>query len=316
MCPGMNRATEGGCSTAAEGALRTGTLHTVRVGVREVRRGRARNGRGDNPVPRPDPNPMQPSAGPRAPRPMASTARLTQPVDSALCPAARLAPRPPVPRGRDPTPGPPRAQLRGVWPRSRPEARPEGQPLASGPQAGAMGGSSPRGTPERRPPQPPPRRPNLRAGCRALPPAARSPMCLTGSRPGPRGGGRSPGATSSARWRGFKLPPLVCTPRAAAAATALSQHRPRRTPPRARPLAPPRPAPPPTPSALCLSLARRPRLCLPPAPTPRSRRYAPPLGPRVRWPRETGRPVGPLQEAGIGDLRPYAACLGAGTSSK
>lgn len=90
------------------------------------------------------------------------------------------------------------------------------------------------------------------------------------ARPAPRGGGRSLGDRLGCERRGRELPPLPVVPRAAAAASP--RRRPRRPPPRARPLAPRargrlREKPPPTP--LCALSSPRSPTPPPPLSAPR-----------------------------------------------
>ncbi|XP_030150480.1 basic proline-rich protein-like [Lynx canadensis] len=240
----------------------------------------------------------QGQAGQALLRPEAPTTRPAQPLDSAPrpCRPPRPSRRPrapllgsgaredgtldpvPVPRappgGFGPVPAWKPAREDGRWSRSpgrerRAQALGVGTPAGGGPRA-----CTPTSAPGfvRRMQAPSPARPRVSPG----------------PRPGLRGGGRSPGGASGARRARARAAAAASGPRAAAAATALSRHRPRRPPPRARPLAPPRPEPPPGPPRrrrpplrfVFPSLAV-PCLCLPPAPTPRSRHSHHPRGPRA-----------------------------------
>nr|XP_020730910.1 basic salivary proline-rich protein 1-like [Odocoileus virginianus texanus] len=279
MCPGRSGVSGQRLGEGLRAAARTLRGPRRRLARGEVRGGRTHWGHSQKRLPRPDPGPKLPSAGPRV-----RSVRRAQPLDSArgLGHPPRPAEPPPAPPlrtcvDRTPDPGPRRARPQGPRPRSGGGRRPRDP----GPHLGR---------PNRKPEAGP--SPGLPAG-------------LTGPRPGLRDGGRSPGKASVRGACGGELPPLPVVP-----------ERPR-PPPSHRGTAPagPRPAPAhwlrrarcrlrgpgaaadPL-SALCLPLARVPRLCLPPALTPRS---APPLGLRARPPRETRRPVGQLwTEAGTG----------------
>lgn len=128
MCPrrsGVSGQRLGEGIRAAARTLRGPGRRLVRV---EVRGGRPHWGRGQKRLPRPDPGPKLPSAGPRV-----RSVRRTQPLDSARGWATRPAPPrpaelPPAPPlrtrvDRTPDPGPRRAQPRGWTPASGPRAR-------------------------------------------------------------------------------------------------------------------------------------------------------------------------------------------------
>ncbi|XP_072861527.1 uncharacterized protein [Chlorocebus sabaeus] len=249
-----------------------------------VRGGRGRRGRDEKPLTRPDPGPHCP-----APRPGVQ-ASAGQPLDSARGPRP---PRPSVadlaPRGLDPRPRRREPSQRVSAPPSRgPDLKRGLETVRPGPERLADS-PGPHGWPS---PHTPRHLPWFRSRTRPLPPRlSPGPAWAAGRDLSPGAHGCDEGADASYRrcqWspsgrRRHRLiaapPPPAPAPRppiGSAAPGAASGAR----------------APPPTPLRALSSPRRRPRLCLSPAPAPRSRLLSAPRAPRSHA-SGTGRAVCP-----------------------